>query len=321
MTGEDGAMSGRHATAKALLEAGNLQRAQAEAERLLLSSPHDVDALAIYCDVLGKLKRLDLLEVAASDWLGRDPASVVAFGHLMFCMMKASRREEAGRLLQAFLQGCTDPQDQVLAQAMYDVAFADAGGGWGTLSQEVSSEGRDAAAHGYASRAARAQGDLPGALAEAMLAMEAGDTSATHLEYISVLHFRLMQFPTCRRFAQMALNADPTLAVSRELLYLSWAVFFPPFLVAHVLNFLRFVLARQRWIVIAAIFVPLCLFAGPVVTGIYWIIAAPGSWIGIPDFFSLALSVAYFAYTLRMRGSFVKLFMPSSHAPVRLRDY
>lgn len=311
----------RLATAKAFLAAGNLQRARTEVESLLASDPHDADALATYCDVVAKQGRFDLLEEATRAWLGREPASFQAFSHLMFCLLKTARTVEAAPLLQRFLAVCKDAQDAVLAKAMYDLTCGERSEGWRQLSREFSAEGRDADAYGCASRAARANGDLLGALAQAKLALEAGDHSATHLEYISVLNFRLLRLPTCRQFARMALNADPTLAVSRELLVLTWLVLLPPVFVAHAVNTLRMVLARQRWIVLAALFTPVFLFAGPVVKALYWIIAIPGTWIGIPGFVSVALSVAYFVYTLRMRGTLVQILWPSSHAPVRLGDY
>jgi tetratricopeptide (TPR) repeat protein len=311
----------RIASARAFLEAGNLQRALTEIEGVLRDDPHEPDALQTYCDTLLKLKRLDLLEQAAWKWLGHDPSSLLAYSHLLYCFKRSARRKDAEELRQRFLGASTDPQDVKLALALYDVSFGSKADGWAQVSEEFSSEGRHAETYAYASRAARARGDMREAWAQAKLALGAGYRDAHHLEYMSVLCFRLMRFAKCREFARLALRTDPHLAIARELLVLSWLVWFPPFLVAHVLALLRLLLAGQKWVVIALVIAPLVVFAGPAVKGLYWTITFPATLAGIPDYVSLSLFAIYLGYTHKMLGSVVKFAMPSTRKSVELKDY
>ena len=311
----------RIASARAFLEAGNLQRALTEIEGVLRDDPYKPDALQTYCDILLKLKRLDLLEQAALKWLGHNPSSLLAYSHLLYCFKMSARRNDAEGLWQRFRGVNTDSQELKLALALYDVCFGSKADGWAQVSQEFSSEGKNAEAYAFASRAARAKGDILEAWAQAKLALEAGYRDVHHLEYMSVLCFRLMRFAKCREFARLALRTDPRLAIARELLFLSWLVWFPLFLVAHVLALLRFLLAVQKWVVIALVIAPLVVFAGPALKGLYWTITFPATLVGIPGYVSLSLFAIYFGYTHKMLGSVVKFVMPSTRKSVELKDY
>lgn len=155
--------------------------------------------------------------------------------------------------------------------------------------------------------------DMWEALQRSEAAKRNGDHSATNLALNSLLHFGLMRFSKCRQSARLTLEVEPNSPIAKELLVLSWLVFFPPFLMAHFLlymsNFVRRHLERfgELVVLVALAFGGWAL--SQIAVSIY-------SVFGELTYTSAILRagpfVGYMIYVVMFLGSIAKWLMPSS---------
>ena len=148
------------------------------------------------------------------------------------------------------------------------------------------------------------------------LALQRGDDDGSIAAYLSMIAFRGFRFSRSRRYARLALTKNPSLPIPRELLVLSWLVYFPPFLLGHiVMNALQW---AGRWKVFS-FFITLVAF---------YVLGLPAlllshmlvSWTGL-GFLQTALLTLGFGFYLLFIGSLAKLLRGSKPKEVVLRDY
>jgi len=311
-------MFSKIAAAKAFLDAGNAARAKTEIESVLRDDPHNGMALDVYALVLRERDEWDMVETISKDRLARDPKCTSAYANLLLRYHKANRRRDAKLLREQYAANVLDPSDIQTLNEVYEVCFGDKAAALTSLSDKAAAAGDHRSAFNFASRAKFSRGDLKAALLEAEFARRTGDNSASNLERLSVLSFRLMRLTECRRYARAALKADPLGMFPRELIILSWLSYLPPFLLAGWLLRLMISVSRVHtaWIMIGSY-----LLAPVIVVALYSVVLAISGLLRVSPLAVGALSCLFFIYIWLMLGSVANLFSRHANKEVKLEDY
>ena len=228
-------MSGNVAAARAFLSAGNTKLALAQLEDILADDPQDAGALDAYCDALREAGRdADALRVAR-DWIARAPRDQSAHIQLIASLMRGNDGKAARKAIDAYRDVAPWDVDALdWLETTHEARFGNQAKGLRTLSQRFARKGDHKTEFRLASYAAEKRSDLPEAIIEAEYARRTGDDSPELAAYLAMLCFRAFRLSKCRQYARDALQKRPGMPAPTELLYLSWIVFFPPFLVAHL---------------------------------------------------------------------------------------
>lgn len=230
---------GKLAAARAYLSAGNLDLARKHAEAVLRENPGHAEALDVLCAVFTRQNEPDLLERTALDWMARDPAAYGPHFHLMELYIN---RREAGLARQLIAHYRSQRPGETLHQeflaAQYEARIENRASGWDRLARAEESRGNTAAALRCRTLAAARRGKVALAIRNGEAARRHGPVNARFLLLLAEIYYRGFRFARCRAAARAALAMQPGLAAPRELIFLSWAVWFPPFLLMHAVNFL-----------------------------------------------------------------------------------
>lgn len=311
-------MSGTVAAAKAFFDAGNRARARTEIEKVLAAQPEDPAALDLLCDILRDAGDWESLETTAKAWLAKDARATPAYFNLLMFNHHKRRRREAKRLKALYEGALSNPADVAMLNQFYDLFFVDTVGALKRMSELAAASGDQPASFSYASKAASLRSDINKAFHNAELALQAGDDSAANLEKLSVLSLRLMRFSRCREYARLTLQKEPTRALPRELIVLSWLAYLPPFMLASVASYAvswmdRFDLAVTLW----AYQVFWGIFLLP--AGLFLYVLAKLTFV--PVWVLIALALAYFFYLRYMLGTASRWLNRRAGKAVKLKDY
>lgn len=311
-------MSSRIAAAKAFLDAGNAARARSEIETALRDNPHNAAARDVYCWVLREQEQWDALEATAREWLSWDPASARAYAHLLIRLKVGRRSKDAKKLREQYLKAITDPDGLKMLDSVYQVCFGDAADAYSRLSTEAAASGDFKSSFQFASKAALFRANLSEAVTEAEFARRTGDNSAKNFERLSMLSFRLLRFSKCREYARLALQADPTSTLPRELIVLSWISYFPPFVMGNALVYLFNWIGRMNtFLVVAGSYL-----LGPfLLVFAYWVLTVIAAVLYLPPGVVIGMALAYFAYVAFFIGTVSRLLFRSAMKSVQLKDY
>ena len=311
-------MFSKISAAKAFLDAGNVARARAEIESVLKDDPHNAMALDVYCRILRETEQWDIIEPVAKDWLSRDGKAVPAYANLLLCYQRGAKRNDAKALKQLYERTLSAPSHLQMLNDLYEVCFGDRAGTWSRLSDEAAAFGDLRTSFDLASRVAMLRMDLPKAALEAEFALRAGDRSVDNLERLSVLSFRLMRLSAARRYARMALQADPARPLPREISGLSWLAYLPPFMLAGWLLYFFQRMSRipNEWLLVAMFVI------GPVVFVVLMAIIQAISWLfHLSTSLVAGMTVVYFIYVGFMLGTLSRMFGKHVRKTIKLEDY
>jgi tetratricopeptide (TPR) repeat protein len=311
-------MHGNVAAARAFMSASNPNQALKHIELALKEHPHASEVLTVYLEVLEKLERFDLLEATATDWLARRPNEFVPSAMLLSFYGRRGDKKKARGLIEGFRAGNSNPHTTEKLEAAYKTWFGKAEEGYSWFAEEAARRNDKVREFKMNSLAASSKSKLREAILEAEFARKLGDDGADSCARLSMLCFRAFRFQKCREYAQLALKADPTLVVPKELLLLSWLVLFPPFLLAHASIELASRVSPMKMMLIA-----LALLASGgwgivavVLLGVLNLIST----VGIPPSVSVVLFIAFGLY-MPFIGKVSKLLGLGRKAKVKLRDY
>ena len=245
-------MSGLAASASALLKAGNVDAAEREALALLDRNPHDRNGLDILISVT--VERLDFIRALAlaEDWIAREPDCATAHRHRIVALARSKKKRQARAALEAYRTAF--PRDvsgyENLRTGM-ELAIGDPEKAIQQVNALREKHGEQPEFNKADAIARTRAGHLVSAsrAASEVLKADPHDAQALHLKAVTA--FRLCRFIKARAYARRLRAADPTLSArANETIYASYAVYFPPFLLAQVaLLLLRVVNARIPLIV------------------------------------------------------------------------
>lgn len=229
-------MNGDIAAARAFLGAGNTKLALEHAEKALTQNPGFPPALDVYCDILLKLERYKALEAAALDWVGKHPQDARPYTSLLLCYAQRKDRKLARALVDHFKAANPhNARDIEFFEAAYQTKFGDVQEGFAQLAKAANAQGDKRSEFTLSAYAALAKANLGEAIKEAEFARRTGEATPENAALLAMLNFRTFRFAKCRMYARMALKDRPQMPIPLELMVLSWAVFLPPFLVAHAM--------------------------------------------------------------------------------------
>lgn len=313
-------MSGNIAAARAFLSAGNTKLALAQLEDILADDPQDPDALDAYCDTLREAgPDADALRIAR-DWIARAPQDQRAHIQLIVGLMRSNDRKGTRKAIDAYRDFAPWDVDALdWLETTFEARFGDQAKGLKALAERMARSGDRKNEFRFASYAAEKRSDLPEAIIEAEYARRTGDDSPELAAYLAMLCFRAFRFSKCRKYAREALSKRPGMPAPTELIYLSWLVFFPPFLFAHlclyVLDRLRRMSGWGRLILVPVVYV-----AGVPTMAIFFSLAGALKPIGLgrPAMFVLFLLFVLYEPFIGLIATLLQSRRPKA---IELTDY
>lgn len=243
---------GKIAAAQAVLDAENAAEAMQRLVEIARSHPDDGAALEYCCDMLRDNLRLEEAERIARDWRARAPADIRAHVQLVVTLFARGDAGGAREAIDAFRKAAPQDRDALdYLETMYRSRFG--------MARELplrENTGR-LDEHGWRTRMAGYVADkrsMSEEIIEGEFTRRMGDDSAALAAHLALLCFRSFRFAKCRKYARLALEKQPGMPEPTELVYLSWLVLFPPFLLAQLYLFLWFSLQRASMVVQACAF-------------------------------------------------------------------
>lgn len=307
------------AAARAFLEAGNFKLAIKHAEEVLQKDPENSRALEVLGDTLLKTNEHQRLEELSVSWLGRDPSAGPPHMFLFFCYLQRKDQKMARALLDHFSTACPGNKREIdMFEAAFKTKFGKPEEGFDSLARIYAADGDKRSAFKFNSLAALKRQNLSEAITEGEFARRSGDVSAGHLSYLAMLCYRTFRFAKCRAYARQALAADRSLDIPRELIVLSYLVWFPPFLIGHAAMYLltgasnglqRFIAGIGLW------------FLGlPALVFSYYVLNVLLSALHLPNWTNVALVFGYALY-MPFIGTLSRLLKGRVKTEVTLGDY
>jgi tetratricopeptide (TPR) repeat protein len=290
-------MHSKIAAARAFETAGNHAQALKQIEEVLAEQPQNNNALDVYCDVMRHLGRAKETQSQVEQWLARAPSDIRAAMNLLAIFVEQRDKRNAKMLLATFEQSSKDPDNIELFRACYNTRFGNSDEGFQGLAAHYGKSGDKAGALRSTASAAVRQERLLKAYVLGEAAVQAGDRSAGALALMSMLAYRTFRFSKCRFYAREALKADPTLPIPRELIWMSWVVLFPPFLLAQALLFILSLFPKNNsgYIVALAVTFPLVTpVVAPFVALCSWLLSLVGLDLGFFKTFLLTIGFALY---------------------------
>lgn len=244
---------GKIAAAQAVLDAESAAEAMQRLVEIASSHPDDGSALEYCCDTLRDYARLEETETIARDWRDRAPADIRAHVQLVVTLFARGDARGAREAIDAFRKAAPQDRDALdYLETMYRSRF-------GMAPEQAPA--RDHAGrldeHGWRARMAGYVADkrsMSEEIIEGEFTRRMGDDSAAHAAHLALLCLRSFRFAKCRKYARLALEKKPGMPEPTELIYLSWLVLFPPFLLAQLYLFLWFSLQRASMVAQACAF-------------------------------------------------------------------
>lgn len=276
-------MSGSTANASALLSAGNIEAAEREARAVLDRDPHDRTALDVLISAAVEKEDFKRALSMADDWIGREPDCQLAHQNRIYALIRAGKIRPARAALERYR---SDFPFDVTNYDWMQLTLNLASGKSEVVLKQIKTLRRKYGAHpdlDAAETIARSrEGQMVGAsrAADAMLKNNPLDSGALYVKAFNA--FKLCRFSLARVFARQVREMEPRRAAeANEIIYTSYAVYFPPFLITQmVLMVLEFFNRIPTVIRIVIVFLSANLIAMPLIL----LVEGLDERLGIPHF-------------------------------------
>lgn len=255
--------SGNIAAARAYLAAGNFKLAEQHIKAVLATNPSNNEACDAWCQLLRSRKKFAELEDFAKTWIGRSGRNIIAYSNLFISFVARKDRKNATAVFAQFRELFPNqiPFHAVMESAL-ETNFGEDASSFDAVIKLSQASNDQKNLFRFQSQAAFRRSNFTEAVRLGDKAWQAGYKETSFASYMAMLCFRSFRFAKSRDYARLALLADPSHAVARELLVLTRLVWFPPFLLAHgfLLLCARYESKREIGVAVWGVFMPLTLF-------------------------------------------------------------